>query len=172
MNVIEKRPAETASPERGAQPIRRPNDLARHQKVAGSRRSWPPQRPWGSSFWSLPPPCRIFRPSRSAMQSGKANTRRWVLEFEPARPKWIEPLMGWTASDDPFAQIHLTFPTKEAAIAYAECAGLDYRVAEPPLRRIRPKFYRPAVWINPRSANAKETQDAGPQISCPMGTEV
>jgi len=43
--------------------------------------------------------------------------------------------MGWTASDDPFAQIRLRFPTLAAAVAHAERQGLDYRVIEPPVRR-------------------------------------
>lgn len=102
--------------------------------------NWPAQRPLSSNFPSATPQCRIFRPSRSVTQSGKARAKGWVLEFEPERPRWREPLMGWTASDDLFTQIRLAFPSKEAAIAYARQEGLFYRVIEPPLhRRIRPK---------------------------------
>jgi hypothetical protein len=54
-----------------------------------------------------------------------------VLEFEPTGARFIEPLMGWTGSDDPFAQVRLEFPSRAAAVAYAERAGLDYRVIEP-----------------------------------------
>ena len=86
------------------------------------------------------PACRIYRPSPSVMQAGRGR-RPWVLEFEPAGRRWIEPLMGWTASDDPFAQIRLTFPTLEAAVDYAEREGLDYAVVEPPARRPVRKTY-------------------------------
>jgi hypothetical protein len=74
---------------------------------------------------------RIYRPARTAMSSGKAKTRRWVLEFEPERPKTIEPLMGYTSSDDMKSQIRLQFDSKEAAIAYAARNGITYQVFEP-----------------------------------------
>ncbi|WAP67246.1 ETC complex I subunit [Jiella pelagia] len=74
---------------------------------------------------------RIFQPSRTAMQSGKAKTRRWVLEYEPAAPKEVEPLMGYTSSKDMRSQVKLTFDTKEQAIEYAERNGIDFRLEEP-----------------------------------------
>lgn len=64
------------------------------------------------------------------MQSGRANTREWRLEFDPEEPLTIEPLMGWTANDDMKRQIRLRFPTKDDAIAYAERHGIPYRVYE------------------------------------------
>jgi NADH dehydrogenase len=69
------------------------------------------------------------------MQSGGRHKRKWVLEFEPASPRRIEPLMGWTASEDPFAQIRLMFPDLSSAVDYAERQGLDYQVVDPPARR-------------------------------------
>jgi NADH dehydrogenase len=69
------------------------------------------------------------------MQSGGRTKRAWVLEFEPKSPRWIEPLMGWTASEDPFAQIRLTFSNLASAVDYAERQGLDYQVIDPPARR-------------------------------------
>jgi hypothetical protein len=66
----------------------------------------------------------IYRPARSAMTSGKANTRHWKLRFERRTPPFIEPLMGWTGGDDPLTQVELTFPTREAAVGYAERQGL------------------------------------------------
>jgi hypothetical protein len=74
---------------------------------------------------------RIYRPARTAMSSGTAKTHSWVLEYEPERPKTIEPLMGYTSSDDMKSQIRLMFDTKEAAIAYAERNSIAYRVFEP-----------------------------------------
>jgi hypothetical protein len=46
---------------------------------------------------------RIFRPARSAMTSGKARTKGWQLVFERRSAPYVEPLMGWTADDDPLA---------------------------------------------------------------------
>jgi len=85
---------------------------------------------------------RIFRPARSAMQSGRAGTRDWILELEPGSPVSIEPLMGWAASNDPLQQVSLHFGSREAAIAFAEKEGWPYRVSEPKERKIRqPKSY-------------------------------
>jgi hypothetical protein len=71
------------------------------------------------------------------MQSGKAKTGYWVLEFDPASKKKIDPLMGYTSSSDMTSQIRLTFESLEEAVAYAQKNGLDYRVEEPkaPKRR-------------------------------------
>jgi len=74
---------------------------------------------------------RIFRPAKTAMQSGKAKTGNWILEFEPEKPRKIDPLMGYTTSGDMRSQIRLTFETKEEAIAYAEKNGVAYTVQEP-----------------------------------------
>ncbi|RJG45723.1 MULTISPECIES: ETC complex I subunit [unclassified Mesorhizobium] len=74
---------------------------------------------------------RIFSPAKTAMQSGKAKTGLWVLEFDPAMPRKIDPLMGYTTSRDMKSQIRLTFGSKEEAVAYAEKHGLDFRVQEP-----------------------------------------
>jgi len=83
----------------------------------------------------------IKRPAKSAMQSGLANTRNWVLEFAASSPREIEPLMGWTSSADTRRQVSLTFASKEEAIAYAERRGISYTVEEPKERQIRPKSY-------------------------------
>ncbi len=71
---------------------------------------------------------RIFKPSRSVMTSGSARTKDWLLTFERRAAPYIEPLMGWTADDDPLTQIELRFPTVESAIAYAKRQGLCYGV--------------------------------------------
>jgi hypothetical protein len=73
---------------------------------------------------------KIYRPARTAMQSGDAKDK-WLLEYEPETPRQIEPLMGWTSSTDMKSQIKLRFDTKEEAIAYAQRAGIAYRVEEP-----------------------------------------
>jgi hypothetical protein len=71
---------------------------------------------------------RIYKPAKNAMQSGKARTKKWVLEFEPAEAKSLDPLMGWAGSGDMRAQVKLRFDSAEAAQAYAERAGLDAEV--------------------------------------------
>ncbi len=74
---------------------------------------------------------RIFSPAKTAMQSGKAKTGLWVLEFDPETPRKIDPLMGYTSSGDMKSQIRLTFETKEEAMAYADKNAIAYRVQEP-----------------------------------------
>lgn len=74
---------------------------------------------------------RIFSPAKTAMQSGKAKTGHWILEFEPEKPRKIDPLMGYTSSGDMKSQIRLSFDTLEEAVAYAERNGVAYRVEEP-----------------------------------------
>ncbi|MGN6463501.1 MAG: ETC complex I subunit [Pseudolabrys sp.] len=73
---------------------------------------------------------RIYKPAKTAMQSGTAKTREWVLDFEPEQPRVVEPLMGWTSSSDMRSQVRLRFDSKEAAIAYCQREGIPYRVAE------------------------------------------
>lgn len=84
---------------------------------------------------------RIFKPAQTAMQSGPARTKEWMLEYEPESPREIDPLMGWTSSRDMKAQIRLSFDTKDEAIAYAERNAIPYRVLEPTPRRIVRKSY-------------------------------
>jgi hypothetical protein len=98
---------------------------------------------------------RIYRPSKTATQSGAAKAKLWVLEFEPEEPRQIEPLMGWTSSGDMKSQIRLRFGSKEEAIAYAERNGLAFRVEEqkPSPRKIMSysdnfKFTRLGQWTH------------------------
>jgi ETC complex I subunit conserved region len=84
---------------------------------------------------------RILRPAKSAMSSGKAATRRWVLEFEPASKRTPEPLMGWVSANDTLNQVRLKFPSLEAAEAYAIRQGLSYTVEQPHDTTIAPKSY-------------------------------
>lgn len=85
---------------------------------------------------------RIYRPAKTAMQSGRGNTKKWVIEFEPVDGKYNDPLMGWSGSRDTRStQVRLRFDTREDAIAYAKRQGWVYEVEEPAARRIRPKSY-------------------------------
>jgi len=84
---------------------------------------------------------RIYRPAKTAMQSGRANTRQWVMEFEPSSPRTIEGLMGWTTSHDTTEQVRLRFATREDAVAFAKRHGLTYDLEEPHEPKRRPKSY-------------------------------
>ena len=84
---------------------------------------------------------RIHRPARNAMQSGQANTKDWVLEFEPEEARRIDPLMGWTGSGDTQVQVVLRFATQAEAQAYADRYGIAARVQTTPVRRLKLQTY-------------------------------
>jgi hypothetical protein len=73
---------------------------------------------------------RIYRPAKTATQSGQAKTKAWVLDYEPEAPSEVEPLMGWTGSSDMKRQVQLRFSSKEEAVAYCERNGIPYQVFE------------------------------------------
>ena len=80
---------------------------------------------------------RIFRPSKTAMQSGKAKSTGWVLEFEPSDARRADPLMGWTQTADTEGQVRLSFETKEEAVRYADQHGIAFQMIDPkPVKRI------------------------------------
>lgn len=84
---------------------------------------------------------RIYRPAKTAMQSGRL-ARKWIVEFEPQDRKNPDALMGWVGSRDTLAQLKLKFDTQEEAVAYAKREGLDYVVvAEAPKAAPKPKNY-------------------------------
>ena len=81
---------------------------------------------------------RIYRPSKTAMQSGKAKTKDWVLEFEPRDARRSDPLMGWTQTGDTeSSQVLLSFDTKEEAVRYADQHGIAFQLLDSkPAKRI------------------------------------
>ena len=80
---------------------------------------------------------RIYRPAKNAMQSGKGNTKDWLLEFEPASARRSDPLMGWTQTTDMDGQVRLSFDTSDEAVAYAQKHGIPFQVFDPkPAKRI------------------------------------
>jgi hypothetical protein len=85
--------------------------------------------------------CRIYQPTKNAMQSGRANLGKWVLEYEPGEARRADPLMGWIGSGDTNGQVKLKFNSKEEAIAFASKKGLSYSVQVPKKRTIQPKNY-------------------------------
>ncbi len=84
---------------------------------------------------------RIYQQPKSAMQSGTAGAQDWVLEWEPSVRQKQDPLMGWAGGGNTANQVHLRFPTQEAALAYAAREGIDYDLELPPVRVHRPKAY-------------------------------
>jgi len=78
---------------------------------------------------------RIYQPAKTAMSSGQAKTKTWVLEFVNETAREVDPLMGWTSSADTQAQVKLSFESKEAALDYAKDKGIDAVVTEPKKRK-------------------------------------
>jgi len=97
---------------------------------------------------------RIYQPARTAMSSGTAKTKEWVLDYAPASARDVDPLMGWTSSSDTQSQVRLKFPTKQAALDYAKENGIHAIVQEPKKRsaNIRPGGYAENFAPNRRGA--------------------
>jgi len=95
---------------------------------------------------------RIYMPAKTAMQSGCANTRDWLLEFEPEEARTVEPLMGWTSSGDMKQQLRLRFATKDEAVAYCERHGIAYQLSEPKPVERRVMSYSDNFAFNRRDA--------------------
>lgn len=97
---------------------------------------------------------RIYKPAKTAMSSGTAKTKHWVLEYVSASAREVDPLMGWTSSADTQAQVKLAFESKEAALDYAKENGIDAIAQEPKTRKpnIRPGGYGENFATNRRGA--------------------
>ena len=98
---------------------------------------------------------RIYKPAQNAMQSGKAATTRWVLEYVPEVPLKIDPLMGYTSSSDMRQQVRLEFDNREQAIAYAERNAIPYQISEAHEKAPKKlsysdnfRFGRPQAWTH------------------------
>jgi len=99
---------------------------------SGSSSAWE-ERAARAELQAFPAEARavVYRPSRSAMTSGRARARDWILEFQPRSRPFIDPLTGWTGSGDTLSQVRLSFPSWEAALAYASRHGVA--LATPPV---------------------------------------
>ena len=84
---------------------------------------------------------RIYRPTKTAMQSGRALARKWILEYEPATPRRPDRLMGWASAGDTLNEVQLRFDTRDEAVAFADRLGLDYSVIAPHDTVEKPKSY-------------------------------
>ena len=96
---------------------------------------------------------RIYQPARTAMSSGQAKTKDWVLEFVNDTGRDVDPLMGWTSSADTQSQVRMSFDSKQAALDYAHSKGIPAVLAEPHKRKpvIRPGGYGENFATNRRS---------------------
>ena len=70
---------------------------------------------------------KIYKPTRTAMQSGDRNTKNWLLEFDTLNTG-INPLMGWETSNDTMSEVKLEFSTKDQAINFAKKNNIIYYV--------------------------------------------
>lgn len=84
---------------------------------------------------------RIFQKPKNAMQSGRAGTQRWMLEYAPAEARKADPLMGWAGSGDTQRQLRLGFTTRDEALAYAAKKGIEVEVTETPVRTLKIQAY-------------------------------
>ncbi|MDM8010040.1 MAG: ETC complex I subunit [Parasphingorhabdus sp.] len=84
---------------------------------------------------------RIYQIPRNAMQSGRALTDKWVLEFEPAEPRKPDPLTGWAGSGDTQRQVRLNFESCDAAKAYADKHAIAYAVIPTPHKTLKIQAY-------------------------------
>jgi hypothetical protein len=71
---------------------------------------------------------RLYQRPKHAMQSGRARTGQWLLEFERDDRMRADPLTGWTGSGFTAGQIQLHFQTEAAALAYAQANGLTVEI--------------------------------------------
>ena len=83
---------------------------------------------------------KIYKPTKTAMQSGDRNTKNWLLEFDTLNTG-INPLMGWETSNDTMSEVKLEFSTKEQAINFAKKNDIMYYIVEPQKRKIIKKSY-------------------------------
>ena len=83
---------------------------------------------------------KIFKPTKTAMQSGFAKSDKWVIEYIVDQPG-INPLMGWESSTDTYSELKLEFSSKDLAIEYAKKNKIFYEIIEPKLRKINKKSY-------------------------------
>ena len=83
---------------------------------------------------------KIYKPSKTVMQSGKRNSKKWILEYDTLNTG-VNPLMGWESSQDTMSEVKLEFSTKEEAINYVKKNNIDYYIVEPQKQKILKKSY-------------------------------
>lgn len=93
----------------------------------------------------------LYLPAKTAMQSGAANTHRWVLEFVPQDKKSVDPVMGWISSADTARQLKMYFDSQEEAKRYAAENGIAVELRTPHQRSVKPKSYAANFATNRRN---------------------
>ena len=83
---------------------------------------------------------KIYKPSKTAMQSGNNKSNKWKIEFI-TKDTGVNPLMGWESSYDTYSELNLEFSTKELAVEYAKNNNIDFEIIEPKKRNIVKKSY-------------------------------
>lgn len=121
------------------------------------------------------PQAVIYRPARPVKQSGP-RPRPWVVEFDARLAPEIEPLMGWTASADPYRPIRLGFPDRESAVAFAEQNDWPYLVRDdaPVQRSATPKPFWWEQTVARKSAaprDARHGDIARPAVGTPVSQD-
>ena len=91
-------------------------------------------------FIRLMKKAKIYKPTKTAMQSGLGKNDKWIIEYITKRPG-INPLMGWESSTDTLSELKLEFSTKESAIDYAKRNKIIFEIIEPKQRKILKKSY-------------------------------
>lgn len=84
---------------------------------------------------------KIYQPAKTTMQSGRAKTKKWVLEYDLATRRAPEPLIGWVASGDTLNQVKMQFDTIEQAVSHAEKMGWTYSITKPAARKLKGRTY-------------------------------
>lgn len=84
---------------------------------------------------------RIYQPAKTAMQSGRAKTHKWLFEFEPTTRMQLDPLMGWAGHGDTTGQVRMEFETEAEAVAFAKRLGIEYAIKKPLVRQLKPQAY-------------------------------
>ena len=83
---------------------------------------------------------KIYKPTKTAMQSGHRNSKNWLLEFDTL-DNGVNPLMGWETSKDTMSEVKLEFPSMDSAVKFAEKNNIEYSIIEPQKRKIVKKSY-------------------------------
>ena len=84
---------------------------------------------------------KIYKPAKTAMQSGRAKYNKWVLKFADQKNQLKDTMMGWNGGSSTVSQIELKFSTKEEAVSYAKKNNIDYEVLETSERKVITKSY-------------------------------
>ena len=84
---------------------------------------------------------KIYKPSKTAMQSGRSKFNKWILKFNNNRNQKKDSIMGWNGGSNTISQVELKFDTKEDAINYAERNDIEYVVLVSSERKVITKSY-------------------------------